>query len=65
MSREFHPIGGMYCWACSYYKPASDKWFSIQLWSCTWEQLEEEWCDRLINFRVDGRLLREIDWDDV
>jgi hypothetical protein len=57
--KDIQPIGGMYCWTCTYYKPDLDSWRVIHLWSTSWEQLEEEWCDRLVNFRVDGRLLRD------
>lgn len=57
--KDIQPIGGMYCWTCTYYKPDLDSWRVIHLWATSWEQLEEEWCDRLVNFRVDGRLLRD------
>jgi len=50
--KDIQPIGGMYCWTCTYYKPDLDSWRVIHLWATSWEQLEEEWCDRLVNFRV-------------
>jgi hypothetical protein len=57
--KKFYSIANMEPWVCSYRK--DDKKFSIILWASDPDQILEDWCDRLQDLEIEGRLTGEVD----
>lgn len=55
---DLEPIGTAVPWVCTYWKDGRP--YGITLWADDPLQILEDWCDRLDNLEVEGRLIDEL-----